>query len=482
MRFLSDTQPPYDLTYNDVFMVPRRSAVASRYDVDLAQDPAAGDGTGTTIPLVVANMTAVSGRRMAETIARRGGLSVIPQDIPLAVVEEVVAWVKQRHPVFETPITLGPQDTVSDALALLPKRAHRAAVVVEEGRPVGIVTEADCAGVDRFTQLADAMTTDMVTLKDSMDPREAFDVLASSRYRLAPAVDDDGALVGILTRTGALRSTIYKPALDHLGRLRVAAAVGVNGDVAGKVRRLLATGVDCLVLDTAHGHQERMIEALAAVRSVDPGVPVVAGNVAGADGVHDLIEAGADIVKVGVGPGAMCTTRMMTGVGRPQFSAVLECAEAAARHGKHVWADGGVRHPRDVALALAAGASQVMIGSWFAGTHESPGDLHVGTDGRPYKESFGMASARAVANRTSGDSPFDRARKALYEEGISSSRIHLDPDRPGVEDLVDEICSGVRSACTYAGAHDLAELTERAVVGVQSAAGFAEGRPLPGGW
>jgi IMP dehydrogenase len=295
-------------------------------------------------------------------------------------------------------------------------------------------------------------------------------------------VDDDGGLVGILTRLGALRSTIYRPALDKLGRLRIAAAIGVNGDVAGKAKRLLAMGIDCLVVDTAHGHQERMLEALAAVRSVDPKVPVVAGNVVAADGVHDLIEAGADIVKVGVGPGAMCTTRMMTGVGRPQFSAVLECVEAARQHDKHVWADGGVRHPRDVALALAAGASQVMIGSWFAGTHESPGDLHINTDGRPYKESFGMASARAVAGRTSSDGAFERARKALYEEGISSSRMFLDPDRPGVEDLVDEICSGVRSAATYAGAHDLEEFAERAVVGVQSPAGFAEGRPLPGGW
>jgi len=173
---------------------------------------------------------------------------------------------------------------------------------------------------------------------------------------------------------------------------------------------------------------------------------------------------------------------MMTGVGRPQFSAVLECAEAARSHGKHIWADGGVRHPRDVALALAAGASQVMIGSWFAGTHESPGDLHVDSDGRPYKESFGMASARAVAHRTSNESGFDRARKALYEEGISSSRMYLDTERPGVEDLVDEICSGVRSSCTYAGAHDLRELAERAVIGVQSVAGFTEGRPLPSGW
>ncbi len=478
MRFLHDSSPPHDLTYDDVFMVPRRSAVTSRYDVDLATS----DGTGTTVPLVVANMTAVSGRRMAETMARRGGLSVLPQDIPLDVVEEVVAWVKSRHPVFETPIVLGPHDTVSDALALLPKRAHRAAIVLDEGRPVGIVTEADCSSVDRFTQVRHVMTTDMVTLKHTMEPREAFDVLSSTRHRLAPAVDDDGALVGILTRVGALRSTIYDPALDKHGRLRVAAAIGVNGDVAGKVERLLAMQVDCLVVDTAHGHQERMLEALAAVRSVDPQVPVVAGNVVSADGVHDLIEAGADIVKVGVGPGAMCTTRMMTGVGRPQFSAVHECADAARQHDKHVWADGGVRHPRDVALALAAGASQVMIGSWFAGTHESPGDLLVGSDGRPYKESFGMASARAVANRTTSDTAFDRARKSLYEEGISSSRMYLDPERPGVEDLLDEICSGVRSAATYSGAHDLEEFSDRALVGVQSTAGFAEGRALPGGW
>jgi IMP dehydrogenase len=478
VRFLDDHRPPYDLTYDDVFMVPSRSAVTSRYSVDLSTS----DGTGTTIPLVVANMTAVSGRRMAETMARRGGLAVLPQDIPLDVVADVVGWVKSRHPVFETPIALDPHATVSDALALLPKRAHRAGVVVEDGRPVGVITEADCTGVDRFTLVAEVMSTEMTTLKHSMEPREAFDVMHASRHRLAPAVDDDGALVGIMTRTGALRSTIYDPALDAHGRLRIAAAVGVNGDVVGRVRRLLELEIDCLVVDTAHGHQERMLEALSAVREAASGVPVVAGNVVSAAGTRDLIEAGADIVKVGVGPGAMCTTRMMTGVGRPQFSAVLECAAEARRHGKHVWADGGVRHPRDVALALAAGASQVMVGSWFAGTHESPGDLHVGADGRAYKESFGMASARAVAQRTSTDTAFDRARKGLYEEGISSSRMFLDPARPGVEDLVDEICSGVRSAATYAGAHDLAELHERATIGVQSAAGFAEGRPLPAGW
>ena len=286
----------------------------------------------------------------------------------------------------------------------------------------------------------------------------------------------------MLTRTGALRATLYAPAVDASGGLRIAAAVGVNGDVAQRAEELLDAGVDCLVVDTAHGHQDRMLEALRAVRALDPQVPIAAGNVVSAEGTRALVEAGADIVKVGVGPGAMCTTRMMTGVGRPQFSAVLECSRAAAELGRHVWADGGVRHPRDVALALAAGASSVMVGSWFAGTHESPGDLLLDSDGRAYKVSFGMASARAVANRTSTESAYDRARKGLYEEGISSSRMYLDRVRPGVEDLIDEICSGVRSACTYAGARSLADLRERAVVGVQSAAGFHEGRPLSTSW
>ncbi|WP_137291884.1 GuaB1 family IMP dehydrogenase-related protein [Nocardioides dongxiaopingii] len=478
MQFLSDVPPAHDLTYDDVFMVPGASSIASRYDVDLATT----DGTGATLPLVVANMTAVAGKRMAETVARRGGITVIPQDIPSSVVAEVVGFVKSRHLVFDTPIVLRPDQTVAEALSLMPKRAHGAAVVVVEGRPVGVVSEADCREVDRFTQAGQVMRPASVVIGADTDPRDAFDRLDSSRAALAVAVDGDGRLLGVLTRIGALRATLYQPATDARGGLRVAAAIGVNGDVATKAGELLAAGVDCLVVDTAHGHQDRMLEALRAVRALDPAVPVVAGNVVSAGSTRALVEAGADIVKVGVGPGAMCTTRMMTGVGRPQFSAVLECAAAARELGAHVWADGGVRHPRDVALALAAGASSVMIGSWFAGTHESPGDLTEDADGRAYKVSFGMASARAVANRTSTESAYDRARKGLYEEGISSSRMYLDPARPGVEDLVDQICSGVRSACTYAGAASLAELHERAVVGVQSAAGFHEGRPLATSW
>ncbi len=479
MRFLDDRAPEVDLTYQEVFLVPGRSEVTSRMDVDLTTR----DAVGTTIPLVAANMTAVSGRRMAETIARRGGIAIIPQDIPVDIVSDVVAWVKDRHPVFETPITLAPTDTIGDALNLLPKRSHGAAVVIgDDDAPVGLVTLADLEDRDRFTQVREVMSTELLVLSDDVTPRSAFDILHGHHHRLAPVVDRSGSLRGILTRIGALRSTLYDPALDADGHLRIGAAIGINGDVEQKAKSLLAAGIDVLVIDTAHGHQDRMIETLRIVAGLDPQVPIVAGNVVTREGVVELVEAGADIVKVGVGPGAMCTTRMMTGVGRPQFSAVLDCADEARRLGRHVWADGGIRHPRDVALALAAGAANVMIGSWFAGTHESPGDLLVAADGRPYKLSFGMASARAVQLRTSDDDAFERARKGRFEEGISSGRMFLDADRPGVEDLIDAIVAGVRSACTYAGAADLDVFHDRAIVGVQSLAGYAEGQPVPSGW
>ena len=447
-------------------------------DVDLSTT----DNSGATIPLVVANMTAISGRRMAETVARRGGLTVIPQDIPIPVVADVISWMKQRHVLFDTPITLEAHNTVADAASLIHKRAHGAIIVVQDNKPIGIVTEADWEGADRFTQVQRVMSKDLMVIPDTVDARAAFDLLHEKNRKLAPVVDKNGKLVGILTRTSALRSTLYQPALDGSGKLRIAAAVGVNGDVKAKAEGLIAAGVDLLVIDTAHGHQEKMVEVLKLIRGINPKVPLVAGNVVTAEGVRDLVADGADIIKVGVGPGAMCTTRMQTGVGRPQFSAVMECAKEAKKLGKHIWADGGVRHPRDVALALAAGASSVMIGSWFAGTYESPSDLRVDAQGRLYKESFGMASARAVAARTSSEDAFDRARKALFEEGISSSRMYLDPQRPGVEDLIDDIISGLRSSCTYAGARNLEEFSEKAVIGIQSAAGYAEGRPLHSSW
>ena len=484
MRFLQ-SPPAHDLTYSDVFMVPRRSALTSRLEVDLTSP----DGIGTTLPLVVANMTAISGRRMAETVARRGGVAIIPQDIPTEVVAGVVRKVKASHPVFDTAVTVTPHTTVGEAMSLLPKRAHGLVVVVDDGRPLGTVSEADTVGVDRFAQVHEVMSADVLTVSSGTAPTEIFDALSSRHLEVALVVESD-QLLGVLTRKHALRSTLYRPALDPAGRLLTGAAVGINGDVADRAESLLVAGIDVLVVDTAHGHQEKMLEALKSVSEVRDQlaektgrrIPLVAGNVVSADGVLDLVEAGADVVKVGVGPGAMCTTRMMTGVGRPQFSAVLECAEAARSAGRSIWADGGVRYPRDVALALAAGAGSVMIGSWFAGTYESTGNLLTDAQGRLYKESFGMASARAVKLRTKDASGFERARAGLFEEGISSSRMYLDPERPSVEDLIDSIVAGVRSSCTYAGASTLQEFAELALIGVQSSSGYDEGRPLHASW
>jgi IMP dehydrogenase len=478
VKFLEGHHPAFDLTYDDVFIVPNHSDVASRFDVDLSTN----DGSGTTIPVVVANMTAVAGRRMAETIARRGGIVVLPQDLPIAAVQQMVDFVKSRDLVVDTPVTLEPDDSVSDALALISKRAHGAAVVTSEGHPIGLVTESCCDGVDRFARVRDIAITDFVKAPVGTNPREVFDQLEHASVDVAVMTAADGTLAGVLTRTGAIRAGIYAPAVDSRDRLRIGAAVGINGDVVAKAQAVAEAGADLVVVDTAHGHQAKALDAIKSIASLDLNVPLVAGNVVSADGTRDLVNAGASIVKVGVGPGAMCTTRMMTGVGRPQFSAVLECASAARQLGAHVWADGGVRHPRDVALALAAGASNVMIGSWFAGTYESPGDLMRDRDNKLYKESYGMASKRAVVARTAADNAFERARKALFEEGISTSRMALDPVRGGVEDLLDHITSGVRSTCTYVGASTLAELNERVVVGIQSAAGFAEGHPLPFGW
>jgi IMP dehydrogenase len=355
-------------------------------------------------------------------------------------------------------------------------------VVNDRGEPAGVFTEHDAAGFDRFTQLRNVMTEHPVTLTEGVSPEEVFERLSGERLSMAPVVDAGGKLIGCMTRTGALRSTIYRPALDGQGRLRIAVAVGINGDPASKAKAMLAAGADVLVIDTAHGHQVRTLRAIEEVRAIAPDAPIVAGNVVTAAGTTDLINAGADIVKVGVGPGAMCTTRMMTGVGRPQFSAVLECAAQARSLGKQIWADGGVRHPRDVALALAAGAANVMFGSWLAGTYESAADTLKDPDGRLYKESFGMASNRAVKIRNRSETAFERARKEVFEEGISSSRMYLDPQRPGVEDIIDDIVAGVRSACTYAGAATIDEFHERAVVGVQSSSGYTEGLPQGTSW
>ena len=481
----SGERPMVDLTYSDVFLVPRHSAVTSRLQVDLTPH----DGTPATVPLVAANMNSVTGPRLAATLARRGGLGVLPQDLPLQELDAAIRWVKDQPVRWDTPLVLPPHASVADALRLLPAVAGQGIVVAQ---PRDALLAESVLGIVAATRLAtalpDAALGDLVRghapaidAEEIGDGRAAFDTVSALDTEMVLVVDH-GHLVGTLTARSALRSSLYRPAVDRAGRLAVAAAVGINGDVAGKAKALAGAGVDALVVDTAHGHQEGMLRALAAVARLDLGIPIVAGNVVTAEGVRDLVAAGADILKVGVGPGAMCTTRMMTAVGRPQFSAVLESAQAARELGAHVWADGGVRYPRDVALALAAGAASVMVGSWFAGTIEAPGELQHDGDGRLYKESWGMASTKAVQARFGRLDAYEQARKELFAEGISSSRIYLDPLRPGLEDLLDMITSGVRSSFTYAGAADLAEFHDRALVGLQSAAGYEEGKALPVSW
>ena len=460
--------------------------MTSRLDVDLAP----GDGTNTTIPLVSANMNSVTGARLAATLARRGGLGVLPQDMPLQELDAAIRWVKDQPVRWDTPLVLPPEATVADAARLLPATEGHGIVVAHAATgPLNIDGVLGVVPATRLgTALPDARLGDLargrtasIDADDVESARHAFDLIVGAGAETV-CVLHHGFVVGTLSRRSALRSTLYRPAVDASGRLSVAAAVGINGDVASKARALAAAGVDVLVLDTAHGHQDGMLAALRTVSGLGLGIPIAAGNIVTAEGVSDLVRSGADILKVGVGPGAMCTTRMMTAVGRPQFSAVLETAEAARMLGAHVWADGGVRYPRDVALALAAGAASVMIGSWFAGTIEAPGELQVDGAGLSYKESWGMASTKAVHDRFGRLDPYELARKELFAEGISSSRIYLDPLRPGLEDLIDMITSGVRSSFTYAGASSVAEFHDRARVGLQSAAGYEEGKALPVSW
>jgi len=475
-----ETVPRHDLTYSDVFLVPSRSGVTSRMDVSLVPD----DGTGATIPLVSANMNSVTGPRLAATLARRGALGVLPQDMHLQDLDAAIRWVKDQPVAWDTPVFLSPEDTVAAALMQVPAVAGHGVIIRDDrGGFLGAIPAITLATALPDARLGDLPHVALASLDadDVVGGRAAFDLMVDAGLEFAPVLHH-GAVVGTLSRTSALRSTIYQPALDASGRLRVAAAIGINGDVAAKASALAAAGVDVLVIDTAHGHQESMVRAIKTVAALKLPIPIVAGNVVTSESVRDLVEAGANIIKVGVGPGAMCTTRMMTAVGRPQFSAVLETAETARELGAHVWADGGVRYPRDVALALAAGAASVMIGSWFAGTIEAPGTLNTDAEGKLYKESWGMASTKAVQERFDRLDPFELARKTLFAEGISSSKIYLDPLRPSVEDLLDMITSGVRSSLSYAGATSLETFHERALVGIQSAAGYEEGKALPVSW
>ncbi len=480
MIFLQPSDEHKELTYQDVFILPQYSDISSRMDVDIAPK----SHTPITIPVVVANMNAVAGRRMAETVTRRGGIVVLPQDKTIEQIKLSIEFIKKCHPIIETPVILDETQTLQTAINLINKRSHGAVFVVDSnGRPIGVFTEKDAQMRDLHTPVINAMTRDLITMPNSSSPLEIYNKLITSRLNIMPLVDSDGRLVGVLTKIGALRSQFYKPALNKKGEFYTAVAVGVGTGLEDKVTRLIEAGVDLIVLDTAHGHQKRMIDGIKLVRSmIGPEAPLCAGNIVTAEAAEQFISAGANILKVGVGPGAMCSTRMMTGVGRPQFTAVLETARVARQNGAEVWADGGIKHPRDVALAVAGGATAAYFGSWFAGTYESAADLQKDEQGRWYKENFGMASNRAVVGRNSELDAFKNAQKEFFQEGISHSKMFLKPGESSAEDILDRVTFGLRSACTYSGAKSLEEFYNKAIISSQTDAGYQEGKPVYERW
>jgi IMP dehydrogenase len=478
MRFLHpEREELLELSLDDVFLVPGRFDGGSRMEVDLRPV----DFPGGSHPVVSSNMNAVTGKRMAETMARFGGLGVLPQDMDLDTAARIVGHIKAADPRYDTPLSVSPRATLRDVQGIIRKRAHDLVTVVDdERRPLGIITHADLRDRDQYSPASSLMQKRLVAIPVGTPNRDAFLLMEEARVKAAPVLDAAGRLVGVLTRDDAVRLELLRPSLDAGGRLMVAAAVSISGGAGAWAARLVELGVAAIVVDTAHGHQRRMLEAVREVRrAVGPEVPVIAGNVCTPEGTRDLLDAGADVVKVNVGPGAMCTTRMQTGTGRPTFSAVLAAAREAHRRGRHVWADGGVRAPRDVALYLAAGASRVMVGTILAGTYESPGDVKEDRDGRPFKENYGMASARAVRDRAAALDAFDRAKKTFFREGISTSRIYIQDGRESVGAILVDMISGLQSAFTYAGASSLPEFHERAVCGVQTPSGFGEGMARP---
>ncbi len=476
MRFLHpDHDEQLELSTDDVFLNPGYFDGSSRLDADLSPP----DFAGGSHPIVSANMNAVTGKRMAETMARFGGLGVLPQDMALDTVARIVKHIHAADSRFDTPLAVSPRATLRDVQGIIRKRSHDLVVVIDDDhRPIGIVTQADLRDRDQYVPAARLMSQRLVTLSAASSNRDAFLAMEQARVKAAPVLDADGRLRGVLTRNDAVRLELLKPSLDADGRLMVAAAIGISAEAAATAAKLVELGVAAIVIDTAHGHQRRMLEALRAVRAeIGDRVPLIAGNVCTAAGTRALIDAGADVVKVNVGPGAMCTTRMQTGAGRPTFTAVLACAREARALGKQVWADGGVRHPRDVALYLAAGAARVMVGTALAGTYESPGDVKEDREGHLYKENYGMASGRAVSDRTADLDAFEAAKKGFFREGISTSRIYIREGAESVGAVLMNMITGVQSALTYVGARTLPEFAERAVVGVQTWAGYGEGTP-----
>ncbi len=464
------------LTFDDVLLVPGRSSVASRADVDPRTRFTAR--INLTIPVVSANMDAVTESRMATAMARHGGIGIIHRFIPIGQQASEVRRVKRAESVvIDHPYTFAPDKTIRDALSFLREHGPAGLLVVDgDSRLLGLVTARDLLFEDDLDRpIREVMTARdrLVTAPPGTPIEEARRILHRHRIEKLPLVDDDGQLRGLITSRD-IESRLTHPAAtkDGKGRLQVGAAVGIRGDYLERAAALADEDVDALIVDVAHGHTDAVLAAVARLRETFPALSLVAGNVATAEGTRDLIERGVDAVKVGVGPGSTCTTRVVTGAGVPQLTAIIDCARAA-RDQVPIIADGGIRHPGDLVKALAAGASSVMLGNLLAGTAESPGALVV-REGRQYKTYRGMASLWAAARRRGLDAPLeDDELGDIVAEGVEATV----PYRGQVADVLGQLVGGLRSGLSYCGATTIPELWQKARFIRVTAAGARESLP-----
>lgn len=460
------------LTFDDVLLLPRRSDMLPR---DATTATWLTRGIKLNIPIVSAGMDTVTEARMAIAIAREGGIGVIHKNMSVEQQASEVDRVKRsEHGVITDPIYLSPEHTIRDALRLM-ERYHISGVpIVVNGKLAGIITNRDIRfEVDLDGKIDTAMTKEnLVTAPVGTTLEQAKAILWKHKIEKLPLVDANFQLRGLITIKDIEKTRQYPNATkDSLGRLRVAAAVGVGLANMERAEALIASRVDVLVVDTAHGHSEGVLQMVRELKSAWPEVGLIAGNVATAEATLDLIEAGADGVKVGIGPGSICTTRVVAGVGVPQITAVLDCACAAAKQGIPIIADGGIKYSGDIVKALAAGADTVMLGNLLAGTEESPGDTEI-FQGRTYKVYRGMGSLGAM-ERGSRDRYFQEQANKLVPEGIEG-RV---PYRGPLADTIFQVVGGIRAGMGYCGCRTVAELkTETQFVRI-TGAGLKESHP-----
>ncbi|MBY3315982.1 IMP dehydrogenase [Rhizobium laguerreae] len=461
------------LTFDDVLLQPGHSEVMpgqTNISTRIARD------FELNIPIISSAMDTVTESRLAIAMAQAGGLGVIHRNLtPIEQAEQVRQVKKFESGMVVNPVTIGPDATLADALELMKSFSISGIPVVEKsGRLVGILTNRDVRfASDPEQKIHELMTRDnLVTVKENVDQQEAKRLLHSHRIEKLLVVDTEGRCVGLITVKDIEKSQLNPNASkDAQGRLRAAAAISVGDDGFERAERLIEAGVDLLVVDTAHGHSQRVLDAVARVKKLSNSVRIMAGNVATYDGTRALIDAGADAVKVGIGPGSICTTRIVAGVGVPQLAAIMSAVQAANDQDVPVIADGGIKFSGDLAKAIAAGASAVMIGSLLAGTDESPGEVYL-YQGRSFKAYRGMGSVGAMA-RGSADRYFQaevRDTLKLVPEGIEGQVPYKGP----VSGVIHQLAGGLKAAMGYVGGKDLKDFQERATFVRISGAGLRE--------